>query len=227
MKLLALEQSTEIGSVALLDDARVIAERTWTDTRFHSQQVFGILRELLPACGWRAEAIEGLVVGVGPGAYTGLRTALAAAQAWALPDQRPVFGVSSAEVLAWQTADALQAARVAVVGDARRRQFWWRMYRLDGELPTAESDWRLQTPDALAAEPVSDAWAVTADWHRIGPTLRTQAPAGWRLVEERRVPTAATLGRLAALKMQRGLPSEPLEPIYLHPAIGFAEKPIV
>src|ERR1035437_10885104 len=112
MLILSIDQSTETGSAAILDDQRLVAERHWAETRFSRQQLFPNLKAMLNEAGLEPGAIQLYVVGVGPGSYSGLRVALAAAMAMALPGKTPVYGLSSAEGLAWQAAEAEHVAQV-------------------------------------------------------------------------------------------------------------------
>lgn len=216
--LLAIEQSTNSGSLALVRDQQVLAETQWTDIRFHNQRLFGALTELLAKAACRLDEVETYVVGVGPGSYTGLRTALAAAQAFALPDQRRVYGIGSAEALAWEIAAERACASVTIIGDARREQLWWRTFNRAAEVMVAAGSWQLIRRAELPG--LRAAVVATSDWDRIGADLKNGLSRGIALVEDRRVPSAGVLGQLAERKLKRGAPSEPLTPIYLHPAVS-------
>ena len=217
MLILSIDQSTETGSAAILDDQRVVAARQWTETRIRRQLLFPSLKSMLNEAQLESGAIQLYVVGVGPGAYSGLRVALAAARAMALPGKMPVYGITSAEALAWQAAEAAQVARVRIVGDARRDQWWTRCFRREGSIMIPVADWVLVHPCAFQ---VSAAEAVaTPDWVRIGALLQAAVSPAATLIMRALLPDAETLGRLAAARMAQGIASEPLAPIYLHPAV--------
>ena len=217
MLILSIDQSTATGSAAILDDQRLVAERHWAETRFLRQQLFPSLKAMLNEAGLQPGAIQRYVVGVGPGSYSGLRVALAAARAMALPGKTPVYGITSAEGLAWQAAEAERVARVLVVGDARRDQWWTRCFRRRDACMSPVDDWALVHPGAF---PVADAEAVaTPDWARIGALLQAAVPPTVTLIARAVFPDAATLGRLALARIAQGIASEPLTPIYLHPAV--------
>ncbi|MDP2990369.1 MAG: tRNA (adenosine(37)-N6)-threonylcarbamoyltransferase complex dimerization subunit type 1 TsaB, partial [Kiritimatiellota bacterium] len=153
----------------------------------------------------------------GPGSYSGLRVAIAAAMAMALPGKTPVYGITSAEGWAWQAAEATRAARVRVVGDARRDQWWTRCFRRHGALMSSVGDWTLVNPRAFQ---VGEAEVVvTPDWARIGALLKAAVPPAVTLIARAFLPDAAILGRLALARLAQGVASEPLIPIYLHPAV--------
>ena len=217
MLILSIDQSTETGSAAILDDQRVVAARQWAETRISRQQLFPSLKSMLNEVRLAPDAIQLYVVGVGPGSYSGLRVALAAARAMALPGKTPVYCVTSAEALAWQTAEAARVTRVRIVGDARRDQWWTRCFRRVGTVMIGLADWELVHPRTFQVG-VAEAVA-TPDWERIGILLQAAVPPAVTLVARALLPDAKVLGRLAAARMAQGIASEPLAPIYLHPAV--------
>ena len=217
MLILSIDQSTETGSAAILDDQRLVAARHWAETRFSRQQLFPSLKAMLNEAGLEPGAIQLYVVGVGPGSYSGLRVALAAVRAMALPGKTPVYCVTSAETLAWQAVEAARVARVRIVGDARRDQWWTRCFRRRGALMSPVGDWALVHPCAFQVGAV--AAVATPDWVRIGALLQAAVPPAVTLIARAFFPEAATLGRLAIARMAQGIASEPLTPIYLHPAV--------
>lgn len=219
MLILSIDQSTESGSAAILDDRRLVAERRWAETRLLRQQLFPSLKAMLSEAGLEPGAIQLYVAGVGPGSYSGLRVALTAARAMALPGKTPVYGITSAEGSAWQAAEDAHAERVRIVGDARRDQWWTRCFRRQGALMSPLDDWTLAHPGAFLAG--ADEVVATSDWARIGARLQAVAPPAVTLIARALLPEAATLGRLALARMARGIASEPLTPIYLHPAVNF------
>ena len=218
---LAIELSTTHGELALLEDDRVVVEREWVEDRQHRQQIFADMAALTLAGGLDLGRIDLLAVGVGPGAFSGLRMAVSAMRAIALPDGKPVFGVASAEALAWDMMRETENGSVAVFGDARRDEFWAGRFRSVQGLARREGDWLVAPPRAVQADAVGlGAVWVTADWERIGMRLKDICPAGVTLIEEPRWPKARSVGRLAVAKRRAGLESEPLAPVYLHPAVS-------
>lgn len=217
MLILSIDQSTATGSAAILDDQRLVASRRWVETRLLRQQLFPGLQALLNEAGLEPAAIQLYVVGVGPGSYSGLRVALAAAMAMALPGQTPVHGVASAEGLAWQAAEAEGVERVRIVGDARRDQWWTRAFRCRGTMVSPDGDWELVHPHVFQVGEVEA--VATPDWARIGALLQASVPPAVKLIAREFLPDAATLGRLALARVAQGVASAPLAPIYLHPAV--------
>jgi tRNA threonylcarbamoyladenosine biosynthesis protein TsaB len=127
--ILALETSTRLASLAVFDagSATLVAERSFTSDRAHNAAIFGPLGELLAQ---HREHITGLVVGLGPGSYGGVRVGLAVANGLSVALGVPVTGGSSLE--AWE----VEAESHVIAGDARRGSFFLALVRgrrLQGE----------------------------------------------------------------------------------------------
>ena len=138
--ILAIETSTACGSVALLIGPKAVFESSFRADRSHNSRLFEPLRQALEA--GRPDLIA---VGAGPGSYTGVRVAVAAAQGIGLARNIPV--------IAWPSLCAFAAPeRCQVVGDARRGSFFLATMahgRLAGEIdvvPQAEVAARLLAP---------------------------------------------------------------------------------
>lgn len=199
MKVLAVDGSTEKASLALLSDGAVVATEAVAVGHRRSQGLFDGAQNLLVRAGWTLDDVAAFAVGRGPGAYTGLRVSLTAAQGWALPGQKPVWTVSSAAALAaewfWEQP---ASGTVVVSGSARRDTIWAAVFeRQAGGGGRRASEWKL-----LAAE------ARGAEW------------PGLPWVEPGRVPQAEWVGRLYGT----GQVSEECQPIYLHPAVAIAPR---
>ena len=131
MLALVLDTSTPAVTAGLvdLDDLRVLAEAVVVDGRRHGELLALNLRSVLGA-----GDPETVVVGVGPGPFTGLRVGIVTAAAFAEARDLPVHGVCS--------LDGLAAPGAGVVTDARRKEVYWAAYddaarREDGPHVTA------------------------------------------------------------------------------------------
>ena len=217
--ILALDQSTATSSAVVMDGQAVLAERTWTDSGGRNQQLFAILPGLLAEAGVDAAHIGGFAVGLGPGAFAGIRMSLSALRAWALPGAIPVYGVSSGEAIARDVLARLDARSVTVIGDARRHRFWYAHFR------AGDSGLQMTAPYALAASAdlrsaiESESVVVTPHWERIGKDLSTAMGRGVKLVEEPCLPRARTVGDLVLERLARNQPFDDLKPIYMHPPV--------
>ena len=132
MNMMALDMSTGRASMALLDEHTVFGYAEWVEQRNAGQPLFQHLQQLMQDAGWDWGMIDAYGVGRGPGMYSGLRISITALQALALPDDKPVYAISSGAVVAQQVLTNGVQGPVAVVGDARRGQLWYGVFDLDG-----------------------------------------------------------------------------------------------
>lgn len=115
---LFIESSTPRASLALLRGSEVLFEESFTGDRSHNALLFAPLERAL-ACLAAGEALAGVVIGTGPGSYSGTRVGIAAGQGIALVHGCPAVGLSSP--LAVPSAFGGNAL---AVGDARRGAVW-------------------------------------------------------------------------------------------------------
>lgn len=111
-------------SLALLDEARLLAERNSEISRGHAEAVVPEIAALLAPFGGAAVRCDTVVVEVGPGSFTGLRVGLAAAQALAIAWKAPLLGVRSTLLVAADARAAGLADRLLVLLAAPRGQIW-------------------------------------------------------------------------------------------------------
>lgn len=128
--ILALDLSTAHGSIAVVRDDRVIFQSSFQSERSHNAQVFVPLREALVAAG---DDLAGIVIGTGPGSYTGVRISIAAAQGVAL--SRGVWCVGWSSLTA---PDVEVPSSYRVIGDARRQSFYLARVEFGRLLPDLE-----------------------------------------------------------------------------------------
>jgi tRNA threonylcarbamoyladenosine biosynthesis protein TsaB len=208
MRILAIELSTRRGSAALSSDGQLLADEAWEDGH---QRLFEVLPSVLTRAGAVARDIDVLAAGRGPGVFSGIRVAITAAQALALPAGKAVYAVSSGEALAHRILLESQATRVAVVGDARRGTVWYGLFERAGQV----SPWGLTTAESLDEALPPDAVRVSPDWDRLSPRLR--GAAGW--LTANRYPEARDVAGIVYDRLKRGVASEPVEPLYMHPPV--------
>lgn len=116
MKLLAIETATESCSVALLIDGDIVS-RSELAPRRHAELLLPMCDEVLAEAAIARSQLDAIAVGRGPGAFTGVRLAVSAAQGMALGLDRPIVSVSSLAALALQAPD--NGAPILALIDAR------------------------------------------------------------------------------------------------------------
>jgi tRNA threonylcarbamoyl adenosine modification protein YeaZ len=123
---LALDTSTVVN-VGLARGERVLATATVADQMAHVEQLVPLVSECVDTAGIRMAELDQLIVGLGPGPFTGLRVGVVTAQVLSYALSLPLRGVCSLDVLAAQFAEASQGEYV-VATDARRREVYWARY---------------------------------------------------------------------------------------------------
>lgn len=109
----------------------VLAEVTVTDQRRHAEVLTTLIAQVLREAGLAGSDLDAVVVGCGPGPFTGLRVGMATGAAYADALRLPVYPVGTLDAIAAQTRRSAGApgADVLVVTDARRREVYWARYR--------------------------------------------------------------------------------------------------
>src|SRR5262245_19854090 len=136
MLVLALDTTTRAGSVALVDDDRVVDERRGDETRTHAERLPHELLDVANAHDVALAAIDLFAVASGPGSFTGLRIGIATIQGLALVARRRVVGIAALDALAHAASRALDpGATVAAWMDAHRRDVFAALYRVASAPP--------------------------------------------------------------------------------------------
>lgn len=219
MLILALELSSDVGSVAVMDGTRIVGEESWTQSRRDGGRLFAAWAELLRRAQLNPSRIELYACGRGPGMFSGIRAGLAAVRAAALPGGAPVIAVSSAEALAGDVMDRAGLDRVVVAGDARRDSLWWGSFRRRGERTELVGDWQTTSPADLPEALPAGVPIASPQWPRLQQILDPDLLASLPWIRQEQVPAASTVGRLAMFRRRDGAASDPLTPLYLHPAV--------
>jgi tRNA threonylcarbamoyladenosine biosynthesis protein TsaB len=225
MRTFALELSSDVGSMACVENGAVLMEKEWPAASRQRRPVFTDLSLWLQAEAGSWGRIDRLAVGVGPGAFSGLRLAVSLIKGLSLPDDRPVTAVSSARALARSVLKETGASRVVVLGDARRNELWAGCFGAEDGIVGLRGEWVVEFADKLpdSLKGPGTVW-VTPDWVRIGPVLEQHCPSTVTLIRESRIPRAAMVAGLAEDLADRGMAGEPPVPIYVHPAVSIAPR---
>ena len=122
MLILAFETSAKAGSVALLDEKKLLGESYQNTGLTHSQTLLVMAEDLLKSCGHTPQEVTAVAVAAGPGSFTGVRIGVAAAKGFAWAKELPCCGVSTLEAMALNFG--AWDGFVCPVMDARRSQVY-------------------------------------------------------------------------------------------------------
>lgn len=187
MKILALDSSATVASVALCEDAELLGEITLNNGNTHSETLLPMVEFLLNRFSLTVDGLDAIAVSKGPGSFTGVRIGAATAKGLAFGTKLPCVGVSTLEALAYNLIgyDGL----ICPVMNARRKQVYTALFRAsqgalerlspDEAISIAELDERLSAYE----EPVrlvGDGYGITLELltHQTLPTpprLRPQS----------------------------------------------------
>ena len=217
MKLLAIETSTEACSVAVYADGQVFARHELAPRR-HTQLVLPWADELLAEAGLAKSQIDGIAVGRGPGAFTGVRLAIALVQGLALALDRPVLPVSTLAVLAMQG----QGENILAAIDARMGEIYLGAFVRDADGLVSAAG-----PEVLCAPseaPIPDApmQGVGSGFAAGDGALVTRLGEQLPEFDANALPHARDLASLAVRAWQRGeaIAADALEPAYLRDKVA-------
>lgn len=129
MKLLAIESSSLVASVAVVEDDVLLAESILQHPMTHSQKLMPMLETTLQYLGLRIPDFDAIAVTIGPGSFTGLRIGVSAAKGLAQPHNIGIVPVSSLKATAYNVFDSRRI--LAVMMDARRNEYYAGAWRFD------------------------------------------------------------------------------------------------
>lgn len=140
MKILALDSSGIVASVALVEDDTLLAEYTVNYKKTHSQTLLPMLDEIIKMTEQDLNTLDAIAVAAGPGSFTGLRIGSATAKGLGLALKKPLISVPTADALAYNLYDA--KGIICPIMDARRGQVYTGLYRFENhKLVTIKSQW--------------------------------------------------------------------------------------
>ena len=130
MKLLGIDSSSLVASVAVVTDDVLTAEYTVDFKKTHSQTLLPMIDEVVTMLGMDLHEIDAIAVSGGPGSFTGLRIGSATAKGLGLALGKPLIHIPTVDALAYNLAGNRDI--ICPLMDARRNQTYTGLYRFDG-----------------------------------------------------------------------------------------------
>jgi len=217
MRLLAADTSTKSGSVALLEEERVVAEWTLQSDITHNRLLLKTIDYALQQAGWSLDDVEAFAVTTGPGSFTGLRIGLTTIKTLAWATGKPLVGVPSLDALALPLAFA--SMPVCALLDARRKELFFAFFEPDRQSGLLRrSPYHVGSPQKLATAITSTTLFCGDGWSLYGSVfqdmlghLAVGAPPPFNLLR------AGFVGELARRSLAAGVQDDPLTlaPLYV------------
>ncbi len=218
MLILAFETSAKAGSVALMDENKLLGESYQNTGLTHSQTLLTMGQDLLESCGYTPQQVTAVAVAAGPGSFTGVRIGVAAAKGFAWGNDAACYGVSTLEAMAlgfgaWE-------GYVCPVMDARRSQVYNAVFLAEGGKLTRVTEDRAISLEELGTQlqKLHGPVFLVGDGSELAyRTLSGLVPGLVCPPEHRLHQRAAGVALAAAEMIQKGLPgdAQALAPNYL------------
>lgn len=226
MRLIALETASEQCSAALYLDGEIhcVRERA---ARRHGELILGQIEHLLREADVPRSSLDGVAVGRGPGAFTGVRLGLGVAQGIAFALDRPVVPVSTLQALAQQALreDRRPAAVLAAL-DARMGEVYWSLCPVQGERVGLGPE-QVAAPESLVvAWPVGERYGLGSAFATF-PDLAAAQGLASEAVDADALPDAQEVALLAVDAWERGeaVAPEDAQPVYVRDDVARPASP--
>lgn len=222
MKILAIDTSTMLGGIAIMDESLLIAESRLNVRSTHSERLMTEIEHCLKQSGIKISDIDVFAVATGPGSFTGLRIGVSTIKGFSYATGKPIVSVPTLEALAWNFPYSRYP--VCTMLDARKKEVYAALFRWE------EGENLIRLINETSAKPeefARDALRVTHDDKFI---FAGEGAALYRdkIIEvmgekaifaspEKTVPSPANVAVLGLKKAKSGEFSEPisLTPMYI------------
>ena len=208
MKILGVNTSTPIGSVALIDGDNLVAEHTLDIVQAHSSRLMPAIDSVLKWGNITVDDLDGCAVGIGPGSFTGIRIGVATVKSICYAVDKPIIGVSTLEAIAYNLrwSDSI----ICPLLDARRSEIYGAIFQGSTKWQRLSEDLCLPIDDFLErikADTTSDCII-----NFVGDGLETYGDVVRENLGERvdfaeaifNVPRGATVAYLGTQRLQQG-----------------------
>ncbi len=208
MKILGIDTSTPIGSVALIDGDNLAAEHTLNIVQAHSSRLMPAIDTVLKWSDITAADLDGCTVGIGPGSFTGIRIGVATIKSLCYALDKPIVGISTLEAVAYNLRWTYGI--ICPLLDARRSEVY-------GAIFQGGTEWQRLSEDLCVS---LDAFLDHLDTHIspdrainfVGDGLLTYGDAVRERLGEKacfadaifNVPRGATIAHLGAQRLHNG-----------------------
>lgn len=215
MLLLAIDTSTDVASIALAEEDRIVAELTWHAGQNHTVELVPNIQYLLKQSRTSLESLGAIIIAKGPGSYNGLRVGMSVAKGLSYAQPLPLVGIGTLEVEAYQ--QAAFGLPVCAVLDAARGEVATALFSTENGRWRQVAEEHITTLEALC-ESIRSTTVFCGHLQKYGLSIKDKvgdhaifpaAPAQLR--------RSGYLAALGWLRLKQGLTDDPntLQPLYL------------
>ncbi len=149
MKVLAIEASGNVASVAVASEEKILAEITTDSKKTHSQTLLPMIDEVLRKCEYSVADMDFIAISKGPGSFTGLRIGSATAKGMAFAADKKIVEVGTLEAMAYGVSD--MEAIICPLIDARNKNVFTGFYKIkeDGALEEIDEQQAITLDEAI------------------------------------------------------------------------------
>jgi len=147
MRILALDSSGLVATVAILEDDQTVAEYTVNYKKTHSQTLLPMLDEIVKMTEFDLDTIDAIAVAGGPGSFTGLRIGSATAKGLGLALGKPLIHVPTVDGMAYNLFGV--KGLICPMMDARRSQVYTGIYRFENQFEVIEEQMAISVQDLI------------------------------------------------------------------------------
>lgn len=220
MNLLAIETSTDLGSIALWQDGELLLRQCPRGIS-HSETLLPLIARTLAEAGLSLATLDGIAFGCGPGAFTGLRVACGVAQGLAFAHDLPLLPVGTLDAMALSGGDG----RVMVALDARMGEVYFGSFTVDAQVGTPAVQpcgvIGVYAPQAVPL-PETAGWLACGNALAAYPALHERLSPFVTAFQSGLMPSADAVARLAAPRLLRGERVDPADavPVYIRDKVA-------
>ena len=147
MRILALDSSGLVATVAIVEDEQTVAEYTVNYKKTHSQTLLPMLEEIVKMTEFDLNTIDAIAVAGGPGSFTGLRIGSATAKGLGLALDKPLIHVPTVDGMAYNLFGC--KGLICPIMDARRNQVYTGIYRFEHQFEVVEEQMAISVEDLI------------------------------------------------------------------------------
>lgn len=228
MKILAIDSSGLVATVALLNGDILMGEYTIHNKKTHSQTLLPMIHDMMEMAGVQVHELDAVAAAAGPGSFTGLRIGASTAKGIAQALDIPIVAVPTLEGLAFNLAGV--GALACPMMDARRNQAYYGIYDVSNGIPAAVAG-QAAAPLAEVVEKVNGLGRPVIFLGDGVPVFRGQLAESVKVPYQlapdseryQRASSIAVLGK-AYLERGEGMPAGDFAPVYLRPSQAERER---